>query len=199
VKVGRFNFAPGFLARALILFAAFTLVWGGFKRGYASCFRWFVTVVASAQNGERAIELSDESASRTRIVILNRALMAPDGSGPIRYVDFPISTFWKATALFLALALAMPAPRWSRLFTIAAGFFAIQLSIALIFWFSLWNEGRHVQLRTASPGAAWFTDRLQTILVQHLALVVPVLVWIIVYRRFLSHLLTPSVRAVRSK
>jgi len=130
--------------------------------------------------GIREVDVPDEqpAAKVTHITIANRTLLAADGSGPIRNVDLPNSTFWHATALLIALSLATPGRWLPRLLAATIGFLAVQAFVAGIVSFALWNEGRFVGLSQISPAWEGNTDRMETILTEQVTLVVPVVAWL---------------------
>lgn len=169
-----------FLLIALGIYGVLTLGWSGFGDLYARGFRAALRAMMVSNTGVREADVLDEqpSSTVTRIIIANRNLLATDGSGPIRNVDFPNSTFWQATALFFALSLATSRPWLPRLLAAGAGFINMQTFIAGTVSFALWNEGRHVELSAISPAWAATTDQLQFILTEQATLVVPVLAWL---------------------
>jgi len=170
-----------FLLIALGIYGLLTHGWPDFNDFYARGFRAALRATLVSPTGVREVDIPKEQivAGATSIVMANRKLLAPDGSGPIRNVILPNSTFWHATALLLALSLSTPC-RWSlRLTATLVGLLGLYAFIAGTLSFALWNEGRHVGLSAISPAWAATTDRLETILVEQAALFVPFLAWFV--------------------
>src|SRR5258708_4401121 len=95
-----------FLARLVIVFVILAAPWPGVNKAYGGYLRGFCRMVFAADDGRRELsfETPGENSRRpddTRIVIVNKALMQPDGSGPVRNLD--VNFGWPATALLLAL------------------------------------------------------------------------------------------------
>ena len=157
-----------------------TLGWAGFGEFYSRCFNSVLKVTLISNTGLREVEIPGEqpSPSLTRIVLANRALLAPDGSGPIRNVDLPTATYWNATALIIALSLATWR-RWRPLLAATSfGILVVQCFIGVAVVYALWNEGRQVELSAIAEGWTGFTDRLEVVLSRQASLVVPVLAWL---------------------
>ena len=174
-----------FLVLALCIYGALTLAWPGFGDFYAQCFRGALRGTLGGWNQFREIEIpnAQPAAAVTRIVLVNRNLIANDGSGPVRNLDLPNATFWNGTALFLALSLATPR-RWpSRVSSTAGGALVVQIFVAATVSYALWNEGRHVGLNCLTAGWVGLTDQVQITLVERASLVVPVLVWLLGFWR----------------
>ena len=170
-----------FVVVVLCVYGVLTLGWNGFGRAYSQCFRTALAVVFEGESGFRTVEIpiDQPAAATTRLVIVNRRLLSPDGSGPVRNVDIPSSTFWNATALFIALALATPR-RWVlRVAFTAAGTLVIQLFIAICVWLGLWLQSRHLGLRLVSATWDATSDRLQDVMIDQGVLVVPCLLWLL--------------------
>jgi hypothetical protein len=168
-----------FLLITLGIYGLLTHGWSGFSDLYARGFRAALRATLVSPTGVREVDVPEAQpmAGITGIVIANRKLLAPDGSGPIRNVNLPNATFWHASALLLALSLATPC-RWSqRMTAVLVGLLLLYAFIAGTISFALWNEGRHVGLSAISPAWAATTDRLETILVEQATLVIPFLAW----------------------
>jgi|GEM_PF-1590129 len=170
-----------FLLITLGIYGLLTQGWSGFSDLYARGFRGALRATLVSPTSVREVDVPEvqPEAGITGIVIANRKLLAPDGSGPIRHVNLPNATFWHASALLVALSLASPY-RWSQRMTAAlVGLLLVHVFMACTISFALWNEGRHVGLCAISPAWAATTDRLETILVEQATLFVPFLAWFV--------------------
>ena len=112
-----------------------------------------------------------------RIQVVNPSLMKPDGSGPVRNVDFDAAGFWRCTALLLAMVLATPFPWKRRVRNLAASLAGCYLLALAILWFTVWRESCALY-----PGfeSTWLDRCLATVesaLTAQLTLAVPVLAW----------------------
>ncbi len=170
-----------FLLIAFAIYAVLTLGLPIFGQLYAQGFRAALLATIVSDSGARQIEVPAEqpSARVTHIVIVNRQLLAADGSGPIRNVNLPTSAFWHASALLLSLALASPCTWLLRLRAALVGFLCVQAFIACALSFVLWNEGRHVGLSAISPAWSATTDQMGYILMEQAILFVPILAWLV--------------------
>jgi hypothetical protein len=170
-----------FFVVALGLYGALTLGWPGFGDHYAKLLRATLRSSLASEEGLREIEIpAEQPATRLiRVEIANRALLASDGSGPVRNVDLPTATFWNASALCLALSLATPY-RWRpRVLLTIAALIVVQIFIAGVVCYALWNEGRFVELSAIPASWAGATDRFQIVLIEQASLVVPVIAWLV--------------------
>lgn len=148
--------------------------------------RWMFT----ARTGPRELHFepySDypRSFADTRITIVNRQLMAADGSGPVRHADLPLGRLGGSTCAFLAaLILAMPL-RWPRrLRALALGLLALHAAIFGVLAFSISVESAEVSLVYFPPGRLAMLRSLERGLLPHLSLVLPLLIWVLVtFRR----------------
>ncbi|MGB8354596.1 MAG: hypothetical protein WCD79_11950 [Chthoniobacteraceae bacterium] len=157
------------------------------NKAYEICFRALAGMVFAGDNGQR--ELSFESQGEdskhpfdTRIVIVNRALLNPDGSGPVRYLD--VGSGWQATALLLALILATPVSWRRRGWAVFLGLLCIHFLILLSLSFIIWNESMEISLVTLSPFWKQISNGFRDVLVSQFTVAIPVLVWVLVtFRR----------------
>ena len=112
----RRNPITSFLLRVAVAFALLAAPWPGVKEAYGTYFRAVCRMVFPAENEKRELsfETAGENSSRpndTRVVIVNKALMQPDGSGAVRNLDVDFG--WQSTAVLVALIVATPLP-WRR-------------------------------------------------------------------------------------
>ena len=96
---------------------------------------------------ERTFEFSKDPGHplNARITIVDPSLMNPDGSGPVRNVDFDaLGVFWGPMAAFLSLSLAFQSKdRYRRLLF----FGGLVLLMGIVFWnfhLVLWDEARQL-------------------------------------------------------
>ena len=177
-----------FLLRLVLVYGLLILPWPGVSDCYGAFFRGLGRLVFSSEDGRRELDfekgISRPAMSMTRIVIVNRALMARDGSGPVRNLDMDTGGFWGMTALLVGLVAATPVSWRRRLRALIWGEVAIHGFLLCTVAFSLWNEGRYVTLVSLSPFWQSTADKLQDTLLSQLSLAVPVLVWLLVtFRR----------------
>lgn len=166
------------------------LSWLGLAEGYMNVFRAIGTWCFSHDDGRREItflDFPDKAVRPTflRIEIANRELLKPDGSGPVRNLDFDVRSLgWKPTALFIALVLATPLP-WKRRFAAMGwGLLWTQLIVMGFLAFAIWNESSEVGLVTMSPCWKSLASEWQYTFIAQFSLAAPVAVWILaVFRR----------------
>jgi len=102
----------------------------------------------------RSFELSKEAAHplNARITIVNPSLLNPDGSGPVRHLDFDaLGFFWSPIAFMMSLFLASPFPWKRRFLCILVG---IPLMLCASYWemrFLIWDESSSIGLAWISP------------------------------------------------
>jgi len=93
-----------------------------------------------------------------RITIVDPALMNPDGSGPIRNVDFDaLGVFWGPMAAFLALSIAYRSTERHRLPLFLGGLILLLTIGFWNFYFILWDEARHLYL---PPTTRWVGETI---------------------------------------
>jgi len=101
----------------------------------------------------RSFELSKEAVHslNSRITIVNPSMINPDGSGPVRHLDFDaFGFFWSPIAFMMSLFLASPFPWKRRLLYILVGtplmFCASYLQMRLL----IWDESSYIGLEWIS-------------------------------------------------
>jgi hypothetical protein len=93
-----------------------------------------------------------------RITIVAPALMNPDGSGPVRNVDFDaLGVFWGPMAAFLALSIAYRSRESQRLPLFLGGLILLLTFGLWNFHFVLWDEARQLHL---PPPARWVGETI---------------------------------------
>jgi hypothetical protein len=169
-----------FLVRFVILFGLLIIPWPGLKAVcnamFAASGNWLIGLTVGP---DWEITFNKGGAHGGRIEILNRKLMQPDGSGPVRNVDLdPYGFLYRPWALLVALVLATPFSLRRRLRHLAWSNALLAVICLLILEFVIWNESLEVSLVKLSPFWKNSTDWLQVVLVQQLELAIPVLVWL---------------------
>jgi len=119
----------------------------------------------------------------SRIVIVNQALMNPDGSGPVRNVDFDTRVTCPAT-LLIALVVATPVSWRRRGWALLLGM-PISCALGLLFLgFSIWDESSEISLVTFSPVTKEIVHLARNVLTTQLGISAPILLWILLtFRR----------------
>ncbi len=168
------------LAVFVVLYILLMLPWPGWQGAYTVYFKRMVSSVLTMQSYERQLsfDLSAESDGRLRIVILNPKLLAADGSGPVRNVDFNVMHLgWQPVALLMALVMATPAAVMRKLSRLAWGLALVHVFVFGALQFSLWNESSEVGLVSLPQWLKTFTNAAQDAALQHLSLTLPVVLW----------------------
>jgi hypothetical protein len=176
-----------FLCRALIIYALLAFPWPGLNKAYGNYFRALCRLVFTADDGHR--ELSFETpgdnsrrSNDTRVAIVNKQLMHPDGSGPVRNLD--VNFGWLSTALLLALILATPVSWPRRRWALLWGLLAIHAFLLLLLKLCIFDESTEISLVNLSPFWKAATSACRDALASQTNLAVPILIWILVtFRR----------------
>ena len=177
-----------FVCRFVLVYALLAIPWPGLNTAYGHYFRALGRMVfGDNDRRELSFEAPGENERHlhdTRIVIVNRALMHADGSGPVRNLDMNASGFSRATALLLALIFATPIPWRRRVWAMVWGLLWIHAFILLFLGFCIWNESAEIGLVTLSPFWKSFANGLKEAVIAQLSLAISVLIWILVtFRR----------------
>ncbi|MGB8169129.1 MAG: hypothetical protein WCF18_16650 [Chthoniobacteraceae bacterium] len=131
-------------------------------------------------------------------MIVNRTLMASDGSGPVRNVDIDLGRLGtRPLALLLALIFATPIPWKRRAVAAVVGLLLLHVGVLLFLSFCLWVESAEVQLVAFSPTMKALAKGAEAAGVAQFPIAGPVLIWIVVtFRREdimrLLHRMPPS-------
>jgi hypothetical protein len=182
-----------FCIRFLIFFGLALVPWPGLPAACNGCFRAVVQMAFHSKTGLRSLEIEPHDAHDTRIVIVNRALMRPDGSGPVRNLDLDSFDFtWRPGSLLLALILASPVSWSRRAWALVLGGVWLQAFLLSVLGFAIWEESTEVALVTLSPFWKQADDNIMHLLVGQLNIAAPFLIWLVVtfrrqdFREFLS-------------
>jgi hypothetical protein len=116
-----------------------------------------------------------------RIEIADRQKLQPDGSGPVRHVDFDVRGLgWTPTALFVSLVLASPVPWSRRLAALGLGVAGVQIVIMGFLALAIWNESSEIGLVSMPPFWKGIVTDWQRNLIALFSLAAPVIIWILV-------------------
>jgi len=178
-----------FLCRLAVVYVLLLLPWPGFREFYGAYFRAFGGMIFAGQTerSEMTFETPEPNSPRpqdTRIVIVNKALMNFDGSGPVRNLDFDaLAVGWKPLALLTALIIATPIPGRRRIRALAFGMLAIHTFLLLFLAVAIWNESTEISLVSLTPFWKSAANEAKDMLVHQIGLA-PLLVWVLVtFRR----------------
>ncbi|MEI8294083.1 MAG: hypothetical protein WCG66_08850 [bacterium] len=136
----------------------------------------------SLGRGDARQELSLESAKTargdTRVVIVNRSLMAADGSGPVRNLDFHSrSLAWSPACLLSALILASSVPWPRRLRALGLGLLLQHGVILVLLGFCVWLDSAALGLARVPPLTERMLVTAKEGFLHNLPLALPVLMW----------------------
>ena len=112
---------------------------------------------------ERIFEFSEDPGHplNARITIVDPSLMNPDGSGPVRNVDFDaLGVFWGPMAAFFSLSLAFRIKDRHRGLLFLGG---LVLLLGIVFWnfhFVLWDEARQLYQPLPPP---WVGETIRSL------------------------------------
>ena len=174
-----------FLGIFAVIFIVLMLPWLGLAKCYKAVFRTVGTWCFTREEGQREVtfvDSPDKSVRPTsaRIEIANRALLKPDGSGPIRNLDFDVRLGWDPTALLIALVLASPLPWKRRLTALCWGIFWVQVAAMVFLAVAIWNESSEIGLVTMSPFWKSIASEWQYNFISLFLLAAPVGIWLVV-------------------
>lgn len=193
-----------FLCRFGIFFLVLSIPWPGLNKTYGLFFRTLAQTVFAEQSGERELsfEATSENAKHpydTRVVIVNRALVHSDGSGPIRNLN--IGFGWQSTAVLLALILASPIPWHRRGSAALLGLVCLHGFMLLSMYFFIWTESAEIGLTSFTPFRKHVADAVREIVVGQIGLAVPVAIWVLTTFRQNDQfkLLSPNALLARSE
>ena len=182
-----------FLVRFALVYVLLLLPWPGLRETYSAYFRVLGSMVFSTENErcEVSFEIPEQNLPRprdTRIVIVNKALMNYDGSGPVRNLDFDAHAVgWRPIALLAALIFATPLPLGRRIRALAFGTLGIHAFLIVFLAVGIWIEANELPLAFFVPVTPFWkavATGVGTVMVAQMGLFIPVLVWILVtFRR----------------
>ena len=165
------------------VYGLFIVPWRGITDDYVDTAQQCIAAIFGADDARHTITVERRTDDPdhpygSRIVIVNQALMNPDGSGPIRNVDFDTRVMCPAT-LLIALVLATPVSwrrrGWALLFGIP-----ISCALGLLFLgFAIWDESSEISLVTFSPITKEIVHLARNVLTTQLSISAPILLWVL--------------------
>jgi len=187
-----------FLVRFALVYVLLNLPWPGFREAYSAYFRAFGGMVFTkdTERSQVSFETPEPYSPRphdTRVVIVNKALMNYDGSGPVRNLDFDaVAVGWRPLALLAALVVATPIPWRRRVRALAFGTLGLHAFFLVFLGVAIWNESTEISLLTLTPFWKSALNGLKTVMVSQLGLCLPVLIWGLVTFRVGDRISEPS-------
>jgi len=174
-----------FCVRFLLFFGLSLVPWPGLPAACNGYFRAVNRLVFESKSGPRSLEFGPNEAHDTRIVIINRKLMQPDGSGPVRNLDLDSFNFmWRPVSVLLALILASPVSWPRRVWALVVGGVCLQLFLLFVLGFAIWEESTDVALVSLSPFWKQAAGNMTHVLVGQLNIAAPFFIWLVVtFRR----------------
>ncbi|HTQ30970.1 MAG TPA: hypothetical protein VMI53_07155 [Opitutaceae bacterium] len=174
-----------FCGRWIFLFGLALVPWPRLPTACGGYFRAVGRLVFDFKACALSLEFEPHEVHDTRIVIINRELMQPDGSGPVRNLDLNSFDFtWRPASLLFALILATPVswPRRARALIIGGS--CLQVFLLFVLGFAIWNQSTEVGLVSLSPFWKRAAENISQILVGQLNIAAPFLIWLVVtFRR----------------
>lgn len=180
--VGRTMRAP---RQALLAVGRFALVYAGLVFGLGAVvgpYAFFLARAAVAgTEGNREVSVEQPAgAGGIRFVIVNRDLMAADGSGPVRNVDIDLRRLLsQSLGLLAALTVALPVSWARRGRAFMLGVVLLHACFVGFLRFSIWAESAEVGLVAFSPAVKAAATGCENLLLAQFALLVPVVVGIL--------------------
>lgn len=136
---------------------------------------------------DREKEITFESLNRgdqlsyTRVVIVNPALMNPDGSGPVRNLDIGTRGFGSTSlALLAGLILASPVSWPRRGKALLWGVFWHQSLVFGILGYCIWLDSAEVGLLSLTAGGKELATNIKNVQAGALVVAIPVVLWLAV-------------------
>lgn len=152
---------------------------------YNGIFRSVGTLVYG--RNDRVKEIGFEPLSRgdhlsyARVVIVNPALMKPDGSGPVRNLDIGTRGFGSTSlALLAGLILASPVSWPRRCRALLWGILWQQVLVFLTLGYCIWLDSAEVGLVSLTSTGKELATGIKNVLAGALAVATPVLLWVLV-------------------
>jgi len=190
-----------FLYWFALVYVLLLLPWPGFREAYSAYFRRFGGMVFAGENvqSEVTFEPAGPNSLRpkdTRVVIVNKALMNYDGSGPVRNLNFDaVAVGWRPLALLAALIIATPISWRRRIRALAFGTFGLHAFLLLFLGVAIWNEATEVSLVTLTPFWKSVASGFKAIMTSQLNLCLPVLIWVLVTFRAADRIVALSIES----
>jgi len=169
-----------------VLFAIFVAPWPGAGRVEAVCLRYVATQAFGGVHGNREISFEENlgRAEQTRAVIVNRALLNSDGSGPVRNVDIDLDNLvLRPLAVLLALILATPIPWRRRGWAVLSGVAVLFVCLGALLGLCLWVESAELALVDLSGVRKTVAMDFRSATLAQAVIALPVLIWLMVTLR----------------
>ena len=194
------SLAKKFLLRFAVGYVLLASPWPFLHQSFSAYFRAFGDAIFGGQTGYS--EISFESfadqrwADQTRVVIVNKALMNYDGSGPVHNFDFDAHAVgWRPIALLAALIFATPIPWGRRIRAFTFGILGIHVFLIVFLAVGIWSEANELPLAFFVPVTPFWkavATGARTLLISQIGLFLPVLVWGLVTFRVGDRIGEPS-------
>jgi hypothetical protein len=172
--------AGRFLLRFTLLFCFLQASWILLGDSYRIVFRAMAAIYLSRGDARQELSLEPLKTARgdTRVVIVNRSLMAADGSGPVRNLDFHSRSLgWSPACLLSALILASSVPWPRRLRALGLGLILQHGAIFLLLGFCVWLDSAALGLAHVPPLTERMLVAAKEGFLHNLPLALPVLIW----------------------
>ena len=173
----------GFVGRFALLFAIFVAPWPGLDRVEAACIQSIATQVFGGTHGNREVSFEEipGQPGRTRAVIVNRALLNSDGSGPVRNLDLDLDRLViRPLAVLLALILVTPVPWRRRVRSIVVSLVVLFVCLFALFGFCLWLESAELMLVNLGQVSKTLASDFRSASIAQAVIALPVLIWLVV-------------------
>jgi hypothetical protein len=172
--------AGRFLFRFALIFCLLQASWVFWGDSYRVVFRAMAAISLGGGDERQELSLEPVKTARgdTRVVIVNRSIMAPDGSGPVRNLDFHSRSLgWSPACLLSALILASSVPWPRRLRALGLGLILQHGAILVLLGFCVWLDSAALGLARIPPASEWMFVAAKEALLHNLPLSLPVLMW----------------------
>jgi hypothetical protein len=143
---------------------------------------WLLVRISCPDTGLRRIEAEAAPQPRgMRLVVVNRAMLSADGSGPVRNVDLnPVPLVWLPLALVLALAFMQPLSWKRRCALLVLGWLATQAIGCGVLWVAIAANSAHLGLVPADASWVGVAEKMVPGLLQFGWICGPGLSWLLV-------------------
>jgi hypothetical protein len=178
-----------FTGKFLALYLLLVLPWPFLTNLYVELEQETGAMIFNSTNAHRAMSFAflkdPQRPFDARITIVNPELLNPDGSGPVRHLDFDTRVIcWNPCVLLIALIFASPVSWKRRWRALAFGLPVLVIAIFCFFQFCLWDESSEIGLVVINPFWKTVVTMTRQAFIAYLGLVAPVFLWpTITFRR----------------